>query len=89
VDGLFALGYTDFVAIEAVIEQVLKLSVEERTELVTRLLDSLDADADPGHEAAWADVVERRLQDLAEARVELLDAADAFAQARAVASSRR
>jgi len=30
------------VAIEAVIEQALKLSVEDRTELVARLLDSIE-----------------------------------------------
>lgn len=35
-------SYIDVVAIEAVIEQALKLSVEDRTELVARLLDSIE-----------------------------------------------
>lgn len=53
-------------ALEAVIEEVLKLSAEERTELVARLLDSLDDNADPGHEAAWTGVIDRRMKDIAE-----------------------
>jgi putative addiction module component (TIGR02574 family) len=77
------------VAIEAVIEEALKLSVEERTELVALLLDSLDDKADPGHEAAWTEVIDRRMEDIAEGHVKLVDAADAMAQARAVAAARR
>ena len=48
------------------LEQALKLSVEERTELIERLVDSLDAagPADPGHEAAWTEVLDRRLQEM-------------------------
>lgn len=76
-------------AIEAVIQEALKLSIEERTRLVELLLDSLDEADDPGHQAAWAEVIERRMQDIAEGRVELVDAADAMAQARAMAAARR
>lgn len=77
-------------AIEAVIEQALKLSVEERTELIERLLDSLDETepADPGHEAAWTEVLDRRLQEIREGRVETIDAAEVLAKARAVAQRR-
>ena len=89
VDGALPLGYVTAMALEAVIEEVLKLSAEERTELVARLLDSLDDNADPGHEAAWTEVIDRRMKDIAEERVELVDAADAMAQARAVAAARR
>lgn len=78
-------GYTPFVAIEAVIEQALKLSGEERAKLVELLLDSLDEADDAGHEAAWAEVIDRRLQDIKAGRVELVDAADAMAQVRAAA----
>lgn len=84
-DGQRPPGYTSLVAIEAVIEQALRLSAEERTKLVELLLDSLDEADDPGHEAAWADVLDRRLQDIKEGRVELVDAADAMTQARAAA----
>jgi putative addiction module component (TIGR02574 family) len=78
------------VAIEAVIEQALKLSVEERTELIERLLDSLDEaePVDPGHEAAWTEVLDRRLQEIREGRVETIDAAEVLAKARAVARRR-
>jgi putative addiction module component (TIGR02574 family) len=77
-------------AIEAVIEQALKLSVEDRTELIERLLDSLDeaAATDPGREAAWTEVLVRRLQEIREGRVETIDAAEAIAQARAAARRR-
>lgn len=88
-DGSLPLSYIGVMALEAVIEEVLKLSAEERTELVARLLDSLDDNADPGHEAAWTKVIDRRMKDIAEERVELVDAADAMAQARAVAAARR
>jgi putative addiction module component (TIGR02574 family) len=73
------------VAIEAVIEQTLRLSAEERTKLVELLLDSVDEADDPGHDAAWVEVIDRRLQDIKAGRVELVDAADAMAQARAAA----
>jgi putative addiction module component (TIGR02574 family) len=77
-------------AIEAVIEQALKLSVEERTERIERLLDSLDeaAATDPGREAPWTEVLVRRLQEIREGRVETIDAAEAIAQARAAARRR-
>ena len=77
-------------AIEAVIEQALKLSIEERTELVERLLDSIhEAEpADPGHEAAWTEVLDRRLQEIREGRVETIDATEVLAKARAEARRR-
>lgn len=76
-------------ALEAVIDQALKLSVEERTELIERLVDSLETEpADPGYEAAWTEVLDRRLQEMREGRVETIDAAEAFARARAAARRR-
>jgi putative addiction module component (TIGR02574 family) len=75
--------YTDAVTIEAMLEQALRLSVEDRTELVARLLESLDEAApDPGHEAAWTDVIDRRVQDLQDGRVELIDGRVTMARAR-------
>jgi putative addiction module component (TIGR02574 family) len=82
--------YTEIVAIEAVIEEALKLSVEERAEVISRLLDSLEeGPEDPDHEAAWTEVLDRRLREIREGRVELIDAADAMVQARAAAGRRR
>lgn len=83
------IGYTSHVAIEAVIEQALRLSADERAKLIELLLDSLEEADDPGHEAAWAEVIDRRMRDITEGRVELVDAADAMAQARAAAAARR
>ena len=70
--------------IEALVEQALRLSVEDRTELVARLLKSLDetTHADPGHEAAWTEVIDRRVQDLQEGRVEPIDGSITMARAR-------
>lgn len=61
--------------IEALLELALRLSTEDRTELVARLLDSLrDAARDPGHAAAWTD-------DLWDGRVELIDGRITMARA--------
>lgn len=73
-------GYIGVMALEAVIAEALKLSAEERTELVARLLDSLDDNADPGHEAAWTEVIDRRMKDITEERVELDDALSLIAE---------
>jgi hypothetical protein len=59
-DGRDSPGYTSLVAIEAVIEQALRRSADERTKLIELLLDSLDEADDPGHEAAWATAAWRR-----------------------------
>lgn len=78
-------------AIEAVLDEVLKLPVEERAELAARILDSLD-DADviePGHQAAWTEVIERRLQEARTDRTKLTDMGEVMARARAVAADRR
>ncbi len=88
-DGALLPRYRLQVAIEAVIEEALKLSVEERTRLVQLLLDSLDEEADPRHVAAWTEVIDRRMQEIADGRADLVDASDAIAQARAVAAARR
>lgn len=83
--------YTEHVLVEAVIEQALKLSVEERAELVARLVESLDgpAAADPGREAAWTDVIDRRLQEARSGQVKMIPADEAMAQVRAAVAARR
>lgn len=70
--------------IDAMIEQALRLSEEDRAELVARLLESLDAaaPADPGHDAAWTEVIDRRLEDIRDGRVELVDSAVVMARVR-------
>ena len=78
-------------ALLSVIEQALQLSAEERAELGAHLLESLDdsAPSDPGHDAAWAEVIDRRLQEALDGRVKLVDAKVATARAREAVARRR
>jgi putative addiction module component (TIGR02574 family) len=55
-------------------DELLHLSAEERQELADELYESLDDSRDPEWERAWAAEIERRAQDVADGRVELLDA---------------
>lgn len=79
------------VTIDIVIEEALKLSEKERTEVVARLLHSLDdaGPVDPGREAAWTEVIDRRLKEARDGSVELVDATDAVSQARAAVVAHR
>ena len=45
---------------QAVLNEALRLPLADRAEVVVELLASLDGDADPDVEAAWAEEVERR-----------------------------
>ena len=45
---------------EHLLDEALKLSDSERAELATRLIQSLDAEADSEVDAAWAAEIERR-----------------------------
>jgi putative addiction module component (TIGR02574 family) len=79
--------YLRRVTVEDVIEQALRLSAEDRAEVVVRLLDSLDGDAvaDPGEETAWTEVINRRLDDLRGGRVVPVDGADVTTRVRRAA----
>jgi putative addiction module component (TIGR02574 family) len=66
---------------EAVAEQALKLSAEERAALADRLLASLFENADV--EEAWAVEIERRIAEIEGGRAKLVPAAEAIARARA------
>lgn len=78
-------------AIEAVLDEVLKLSAEDRAELAERILDSLDeADViEPGHHAAWTQEIERRLHEARTDRTKLTDMAEVMSRARATIGDRR
>ena len=60
--------------------QALKLSVEQRTDLIDRLLASLPID--PAHDEAWGLAAERRLAELDSGAVAPIPVADAIARAR-------
>jgi len=81
-------------ALEAVLEQALKLSDDERGELVERLLQSLgaeDGDEVTGEawNAAWSAELDRRVAEVDEGAVELVDGDEALAQVRAAIEARR
>ena len=85
------MRYTGLVAIEAVLDEALRLPAEERAELVSRLLDSLEDSevVEPGHDAAWTEVIDRRVQAIREGRAKLIDADVTMARLRAVVASSR
>jgi putative addiction module component (TIGR02574 family) len=83
------LRYTNAVAVLAsVLEQALQLSDDERGELIARLVLSFEADdGEEIHgtewEAAWSEELDRRLDDIREGRVQLVDRDEARARVRA------
>ena len=85
------MRYNSVVAIEAVLDEALRLPEEERAELVSRLLDSLEDSevVEPGHAAAWTEVIDRRVERIREGRAKLIDADVTMARLRAVVASPR
>jgi putative addiction module component (TIGR02574 family) len=57
---------------ERVRAEALGLPIRERARLAEQLIASLDEDSEI--EAAWAEEIERRMQEVRDGRVELLDA---------------
>ena len=49
---------------KAVLVEALRLDVQARVEIASKLLASLDGPPDPGAEQAWAAEIERRVQAL-------------------------
>jgi putative addiction module component (TIGR02574 family) len=80
------MRYTGLVAIDAVLDEALRLPAAERAELVARLLDSLeDSDVvEPGHVAAWTEVIDRRVEKIRDGRAKRIDADVTMARLRAV-----
>ena len=74
-------------AFEALIDQALKLPEEERGALATRLLRSLEPDDgdEPSAqewEAAWSAELDRRVREIREGSVELVDGDEVLAELR-------
>lgn len=57
-------------------DELLKLPADERQALADELYDSLDEPLDPAWERAWSDEIARRVQDIADGKVQLVDADD-------------
>ena len=56
-----------------ILEKALALSVQERGLLIDRLVESLDDEpAEEGVEAAWADEIKRRVDDIRSGRVKTI-----------------
>lgn len=68
-------------------KEVFALPSEDRARIAADLIRSLDNDGEPlsreEWEAAWAEEIRRRLEDIQEGRVELLDAEQVMAELRA------
>ena len=70
----------DTLALEA-----LGLPADQRIALAHRLLSSVDAEPDPGAEAAWEQEIARRIAELDAGEVESIPAAEVFARLRRIA----
>ncbi len=58
-------------------DELLKLPSDERQELAVELYDSLDDEPlDPAWQRSWSEEVVRRVQDIADGKVQLVDADD-------------
>ena len=59
--------------VSEVLEKALPLSTQERGLLIDRLIESLDeGPAEEGVEAAWADEIKRRVDDIRSGKVEMI-----------------
>jgi putative addiction module component (TIGR02574 family) len=64
--------------------ELLTLPVEERQQLADELYESLvDESLDPEWERAWSEEIRQRVKDVADGRVELVDADDVHSELRA------
>jgi putative addiction module component (TIGR02574 family) len=56
-------------------DELLRLPADERQALADKLYESLDDEVvDPAWEAAWSDEISRRVQEIADGKVQLVDA---------------
>ena len=67
-------------AANQLLQTLLELSSEDRGELAARLLESLEAHADPDAEAAWDEEIRARVEDVKQGRVKPVAWADARSQ---------
>jgi len=59
--------------VSALLEKAMALSTQERGMLIDHLIESLDdSPADEGVEAAWADEIKRRVDEIRSGKVEMI-----------------
>ncbi len=81
-------------ALEAVLEQALQLTDDERGELIARLLRSLEPDdgeeaVGDAWEAAWSTELDNRVREIRDGSIVLIDGDEAIAKVRAAINARR
>lgn len=81
-------------ALEAVLEQALRLTDDERGELIAHLLRSLEPDhgeevIGDEWEAAWSKELDDRVREIRDGSIELIDGDAAIAKVRAAINARR
>ena len=69
---------------DALLREALTLPAEDRVELATSLIDSLDAAPDVEVEAAWQAEIERRREDIRAGRAKLIPWDEVRRNARAI-----
>lgn len=74
---------------ETLLNEVLDLPTEERARFVLRLAESLDEQADPGAEEAWAEEIGERVRALRRGEARTISATEALARAQARIDRRR
>jgi len=73
---------------DALLREALALSDEDRAELATSLIDSLDAAPDVDVETAWQEEIARRLNDVRAGRAKLVSWEEARSNARAIVNEK-
>jgi|CXWL01.1.fsa_nt_gi putative addiction module component (TIGR02574 family) len=67
---------------QAVLEEALKLTANERAEVVERLIASLDEVPDTDVEQAWQEEIQKRLHQIERGEVKLIDSDTVMAELR-------
>lgn len=67
---------------QVVLEEALKLTANERAEVVERLIASLDEAPDTDVEQAWQEEIQKRLEQIERGEVELIDSDTVMAELR-------
>lgn len=64
-------------AAHQLLTEALTLRVEDRGQLIASLIDSLEIGLDSDADAAWSDEIARRLQEIDDGQVEMIDWSEA------------
>lgn len=67
---------------ESVLQSALMLSLEDRSRIATRLIDSVDSADDAGLSPAWRDEIDRRMKPIREGTSRRTPHAEVMAEAR-------